>query len=104
MKLAVFAVAALLALSGCAAHMHQVGKGAGPVPRESVSKKQVYVLDWIPINEVDTREITMGHDHYVIVTERKVTDSIIAAMTLGIITTRTVTVSFPQRGKFPADR
>ena len=103
MKTTALALATLLVLSGCAAHMHQVGSGAlpAPAPTTFVSKKQVYALNWIPINEVDTHEMAMGHDHYVITTERDLVDSIIAAATLGIITTRTVTVEF--NPELPAD-
>ena len=105
-----------LFLVGCAAHVHQVGKGSKEYQAElammsaqtkadsalvagmpkgfapPMSKKQFYLLNWIPLNQVDSRNLALRDENYTIETKHTVLDVIIEAATLGIITSRTVTV------------
>ena len=114
MKIAACLIAVFLV--GCAAHVHQVGKGSkeyqaemammsaqtkadsavvAGMPKVSpppMSKKQFYLLNWIPLNQVDSRNLALRDEHYTIETKHTVLDVILEVATLGIITCRTVTV------------
>ena len=72
-------------LSGCAAHLHTVGLGSEGRSQHSVDKRQFYVLDWKPLNTVDTRlmaaSIPAYTPAYTIFTRRTFTDILIAALT-----------------------
>ena len=57
------------------------------------SQKQLYVLNWIPINEVNTKAMAAGGTDYTIETKQTFMDAIVSGLTFGIITVRTVTVS-----------
>jgi hypothetical protein len=81
---------AVLVLAGCAAHTHMVGEGAQGT--EMMIKRQWYVLDLAPINEVDTRDMAGGATDYTIKTEANFVDVLITVL-VPVITTRTVTVT-----------
>ena len=82
----------LFMISGCAAHIHKVGKGAQG--NQATELRQWYVL-WglVPINEVDSAEMAGNAKDYTIKTEMSPIDVIISAVA-GIVTiqSRTVTV------------
>lgn len=78
-------------LTGCLAHRHVVG--SGPTIQREKSKRQVYLLSLVPINEVDTDEMASGSGSYEIYTRANVLDYIITFLTSGLITTRKVTVT-----------
>lgn len=84
-------IVAFLFVIGCAAHVHQVGKGAQG--NETMEARQWYVL-WglVPINEVDTNMMAGQTTDYEIMTSITPIDFIISAFT-GIITVRCRTVS-----------
>ena len=82
---------AVLVLAGCAGHVHVVGEGAqGTMVSQA---RQFYVIDLAPLNEVDTKAMAGDAADYTIKTEASFVDGLIGALTLGIITVRTVTVT-----------
>jgi hypothetical protein len=89
---AVLLIVGILFVIGCAAHVHQVGKGAQG--NETMEARQWYVL-WglVPINEVDTNIMAGQTTDYEITTTITPLDFIINVFT-GIVTvySRTVTV------------
>lgn len=89
--LLVFAMVVLM--TGCAAHIHQVGKGAqGSSMTEA---RQWYVL-WglVPINDVDSSDMAGNAADYTIKTEQSALDVIINIFTSCVtVYSRTVTVT-----------
>ena len=89
---AVLLIVAMLFVIGCAAHVHQVGKGAQG--NDITLARQWYVL-WglVPINDVDTNAIAEGAIDYEITTSVTPIDFVINAV-LGQVSIycRTVTV------------
>ncbi|HEX9829064.1 MAG TPA: hypothetical protein VGB10_02525 [Bacteroidota bacterium] len=84
-------VASLL-LGGCMTHMHVVGDGGKTASIQQ--ERQWYVL-WglVPINTVNTAEMTKGATNYTIKTEQTALDVIINIFTSAIsVTSRTVEV------------
>lgn len=83
----------ILLLVGCAAHVHQVGKGAQG--HQVVEARQWYVL-WglVPLNKVDTAQMASNVTDYTIKTEQSALDIVMNLFT-GYITvySRTVTVT-----------
>ncbi len=84
---------AFVALIGCSAHIHQVGKGAQG--NQMVEARQWYVLfGLIPLNEVDTNQMADGAENYEIKTEQSPMDIIMNIFTSYVtIYSRTVTVT-----------
>ena len=88
----VLIVAMAFLTMGCAAHIHEIGKGAqgGNI----IEQRQWYVL-WglVPINEVDSAEMAGSTKDYTITTQYSPIDVIIG-MVAGIVTvsSRTITV------------
>ena len=82
-------------LTGCAPHVHTVGRTSLKPPQKhyTVTERQFYVLDWQPLNKVDTATMAGGSRNYTIKTERNLIDLVISGVTVGIITSRTVTVT-----------
>lgn len=79
-------------MTGCYAHSHVVGDG--PQRGLSTSTKQWYLVYGLaPLSEVDTRDMAEGAEDYLIETEQSFVDSIIGAVTFGLIAPRTVTVT-----------
>ena len=88
MKIWGFILPVVLVFFSCAAHVHQVGKGSREHQMEMamkgaktradtsivkatyivfpapVSKKQFYLLNWIPLNEVKARDLAVWDDNY----------------------------------------
>jgi len=89
---AVFMLAVMIFMVGCAAHTHVVGNGAQG--NEVTQQRQWYIL-WglVPLNTVETYVIAAGANDYTIKTERSFLDIVMNIFT-GIITvqSRTVTV------------
>jgi hypothetical protein len=86
------ALAALVLTAGCSTHTHVVGTGAQEW--EAQSERQWYVAFGLAeLNEVDTATMAAGIEDYEITTEQTFVDGIIGALTGGIITARTVTVT-----------
>jgi hypothetical protein len=80
-------------LAGCAAHIHKVGQGAQG--SEKTEARQWYVL-WglVPINDVDTAQMSAGVANYTVKTEQSALDVIINIFTSYIsVVSRTVTVT-----------
>ena len=89
---AVFLIAAMLFVIGCAAHTHKVGNGAQGT--DVVEARQWYIL-WglVPINDVDTNAMAGEATDYDITTQVNVLDAVISAVLAEIsISCRTVTV------------
>ena len=90
---AVFMLAVMMFMVGCAAHTHVVGNGAQG--NEVTQQRQWYVLfGLIPINNVDTEQIAQGTADYTIKTEQSALDVIINIFT-GMVSvySRTVTIT-----------
>lgn len=80
-------------LTGCAAHIHKVGKGAQG--NNMTEARQWYVL-WglVPINDVDSADMAGSATDYTIKTEQSALDVIINLFTSAItVNSRTVTVT-----------
>ena len=90
---AVFTLAVMMFMVGCAAHTHVVGSGAQG--NEVTQQRQWYVLfGLVPINNVDTEQIAQGTTDYTIKTEQSALDVIINIFTgLVSVYSRTVTVT-----------
>ena len=88
-----FLLGTMVVSSGCQAHRHVVGNGGGM--GDEVEARQWYVL-WglVPINDVDTNEMSEGASSYTIETEITPLDFVINLFT-GIVTvySRSVTVT-----------
>ena len=89
-KILIIATSLLLVFSACTTHTHIVGKGAQGT--SEVSKRQLWVISLVPINDVDTREMAGDASDYEIETKVDVIDMIISSFTSGIIISRKVTV------------
>ena len=89
---AVFLIAAMLFVIGCAAHVHTVGKGAQG--SDITEARQWYIL-WglVPLNEADTNAMAGGATDYEIMTAITPIDFIIGAIAGSVtISSRTVSV------------
>ena len=89
-KILIIATSFLLVFSACTTHTHIVGKGAQGT--SEVSKRQLWVISLVPINDVDTRKMAGDAMDYEIQTQVDVIDLIIAGLTSGLISSRKVTV------------
>jgi hypothetical protein len=58
-----------------------------------MSKRQLWVIALVPINEIDSNSMAGGATDYTIKTQQTFVDGLISAVTGGIITIRTVTVT-----------
>lgn len=89
---AMLLIVALLFVIGCAAHTHQIGKGAQG--NDIDTERQWYIL-WgiVPINEVDTNAMSDGATDYNIITAYTPVDFAITAVAQIItVSCRTVIV------------
>lgn len=84
---------AFIALVGCSANIHKVGKGAQG--SDVMEARQWYVLyGLIPLNEVDTNQMAGNAVDYEIKTEQSPLDIIISMFTSAVtVHSRTVTVT-----------
>ena len=84
---ATFLIVAMLFVIGCAAHIHQVGKGAQGY--DTTEARQWYIL-WglVPINDVNTNTMAGGATDYEITTSYTPIDFII-----GVVASRTSRLS-----------
>jgi len=89
-KLLVFCALAVL-LASCAAHTHVVGTGGSG--QDSVTKRQLYVVAIVPINEIDTQAMAGNAQNYTIETRQTFVDGFISALAMGVIHIRSVTVT-----------
>ena len=80
----------ILILSACTTHTHIVGNGAQG--NYEKSKRQLWVISLVPINDVDTQELAGDATDYEIQTQADIVDILIGAFTSGIISSRKVTV------------
>ena len=90
---AILLVVFCFVLVGCFTIQHQVGKGAQT--GVSVEKKQWFILfGLVPLNSVNTNQMSGGATDYTIKTEQSVVDVVIGIFT-GYVTIypRTVTVT-----------
>ncbi len=83
--------AMLLTMVGCMSHEHIVGSGAQTGYTESALQWYL-ILGLIPLNDVDTKEMSGGAENYKILTETSLLGALIASVTSGIVTARTVKV------------
>ena len=74
----------------CSTHVHVVGDGSQS--GQETSKRQLWVIGLVPINDVDTRSMAGGSENYEITTKMTFLDGLISTITYNIITMRTVTV------------
>ena len=89
-RILIITTSLVLFISACTTHTHIVGKGAQGTAE--VSKRQLWVISLVPINDVDTREMAGDASDYEIETKIDVIDMIISSFTSGIIVSRKVTV------------
>ena len=80
----------ILILSACTTHTHIVGNGAQG--NYEKSKRQLWVISLVAINDVDTQELAGDATDYEIQTQADIVDILISALTSGIISSRKVTV------------
>lgn len=86
-------VVLIFLMTGCAAHIHEVGNGAQG--NNTMEARQWYVL-WglVPINDVDSADMAGDAADYTIKTEQSALDVIINLFTSYItVVSRTVTVT-----------
>ena len=88
-KLIVVGVLLAVVLAGCAPHMHRVGTGGKGTAE--VVKRQWYILDLAPLNEVDSKAMAGGALDYTIETKANFVDVAIGVF-VPFVTSRTVTV------------
>ena len=70
----------LTMIIGCAAHVHTVGDGARG--GDMTEARQWYILfGLIPLNEVDTKELSGGAENYEIKTEQSALDIVMNIFT-----------------------
>ena len=83
----------LTMIIGCAAHVHTVGDGARG--GDITEARQWYILfGLIPLNEVDTKDMSGGAENYEIKTEASALDIVMNFFTSLIsVYSRTVTVT-----------
>ena len=80
----------LLTLMACATHTHDVGKGAqGNVVKKG---RQLWVINLVPINQVDTAAMAGDAADYTIETQVDFIDILVTVLTGNIITSRAVKV------------
>ena len=89
-KILIIATSFVLFISACTTHTHIVGNGAQG--SAEVSKRQLWVISLVPINDVDTRKMAGGATDYEIQTQVEFIDVIVSGLTSGIVTSRNVTV------------
>ena len=89
-RILIITTSLVLFISACATHTHIVGKGAQGTAE--VSKRQLWVIALVPINDVDTRKMAGGATDYEIQTQVDIIDMIVGGLTSGIISSRKVTV------------
>ncbi|MBH09484.1 MAG: hypothetical protein CMG74_03860 [Candidatus Marinimicrobia bacterium] len=89
-KIIILSTSILLIFSACTTHTHIIGKGAQG--SKTVSKRQLWVISLVPINEVDTGEMAGDATDYEIETKTDVIDLIVSGLTSGLIVSRKVTV------------
>ena len=89
-KILIIATSLVLFISACTTHTHIVGNGAQG--SAEVSKRQLWVISLVPINDVDTRKMAGGATDYEIQTQVDFIDIIVSGLTSGIVTSRNVTV------------
>ena len=87
----VLLTAFVLILSACSTHTHVVGNGAQGNYQKS--KRQLWVISLVAINDVDTQALAGGATDYEITTQSDIVDIIIGGFTGGLIVSRKVTVT-----------
>ena len=81
----------LLTLMACATHTHDVGKGAqGNVVKKG---RQLWVINLVPINQVDTAAMAGDATDYTIQTQVDFVDILVTVFSSNIITSRSVKVT-----------
>ena len=78
-------------LAGCAAHTHVIGNGGSG--GATVTKRQLYVISIVPINDIDTKAMAGDAENYTIETKATFVDGLISALTGGVIGIRSVSVT-----------
>jgi hypothetical protein len=76
----------------CILSHHPKKFGDGSQSGQETSKRQLWVIGLVPINEVDTRSMAGDSENYEITTKMTFMDGLISTITYNIITMRTVTV------------
>ena len=89
-RILIITTSLVLFISACTTHTHIVGKGAQGTAE--VSKRQLWIIALVPINDVDTRKMAGGATDYEIQTQVDIIDMIVGGLTSGIISSRKVTV------------
>ena len=81
----------LMLLASCAPHVHTVGKGSQG--SSSVTQREIYVINLLPLKNVQSKDLAGSAEDYTITTHHDVLGVIIGIVTLGILSSRTVTVN-----------
>ena len=89
-KLLIISTTFVLLFSACQPHTHVIGNG--PQGNTEVSKRQIWVIALVPINEVDTKAMAGEATDYEITTKTDIVDLLVYGLTSGILTSRKVTV------------
>ena len=80
-----------ITLMACATHTHDVGKGAqGDVVKKG---RQLWVINLVPINQVDTAAMAGDATDYTIQTQVDFVDILVTVFSSNIITSRSVKVT-----------
>jgi len=82
---------ALMLVASCAPHSHIVGDGAQG--HASVTMREIYVINLIPLKEIDSKDLAGDAANYTIDTKVDFLGVVVQLVTGGIITSRTVTVT-----------
>ena len=90
-KILIIATSLVLFISACTTHTHIVGNGAQG--NAEVSKRQLWVISLVAINDVDTKALAGDATDYEITTQSDIVDLIIGGFTGGLIVSRKVTVT-----------
>ena len=85
-------LAAMVIVVGCSTHTHVVGTGAQEWRGES-ERQWYFAYGLAAINDVDTATMAAGIENYEITTQTTFVDGLIGAITWGLVTARTVTVT-----------
>lgn len=92
MKLTAISILLALVMTSCFSYTVTVGSGAKG--HDSVSKWNPYFIDGlIPGTQVDPKQLSQGATDYTITTKFSIGNMLVSALTIGIYTPTTVTVT-----------
>lgn len=89
MKKVLFIIGVTISLSSCMINTHVIGEGA---KGSEISKKKTVYVFGNRVSEVDSKTLAGGALNYDLDTRANFGDMLINGLTLGIVSTRTVTI------------